>query len=303
MNLDWLRTFVVAADALNFTKAAEVLHLTQPAVSQHIKELEGAFKQPLFERRNRQVRLSQAGELLLPYARQVLSGLEEAHTVLSALEGMPSGGLAIGAGNTAGVYILPTLLGRFRAAHPHVRISLKVGQTTDLVDLLGHGELDLALLEEGPDEGTRRPLTRVPFLSDELVLIAPPDGPRGPLTPAELAGLPLLARATQSRTEQLIRAHLTAAGLAPGDLHVGLELGNTEAIKRGVMAGLGLGFVSRFAIADELADQRLHEVPVTGVHIERRIWIVTPERRVQPEAVRRFQAFLLDNTAAVAGIM
>lgn len=291
MDLDLLRTFVVAADALNFTKAAEALHLTQPAVSQHIKELEATFKQPLFERRGRQVELSLGGRALLPFARDLLARWEDARASLDQLQGQIGGELALGAGNTAGVYLLPRLLGRFRAEHPQIRVSLKVGPTRDLLDMLGHGALDLALMEDATVDEARRPLERAPYLTDELVLIAPPDGPKGPIAPAELANLPLLVRHATSATERPVRAALEAAGLH--QLQIALELGSTEAIKQGVMAGLGLGFVSRFAIRDELEAGRLREVAIHGVHVERTLWLVAPARKVQPAPVRLFQAFLL----------
>lgn len=298
MNLDLLRTFVVAADALNFTKAAEVLHLTQPAVSQHVKELESTLRQPLFERRGRRVMLSLAGEAFLPFARELLARWEEACTTLDGLKGQVGGRLALGAGNTAGVYLLPRLLGRFHQLYPEVRVSLEVGPTRDLLELMGHGALDLALVDTAPDSG-RRPLTRTPWLEDELVLIGPPDGPVGPLKPAMLGELPLLIRPESSATEQAIASALVAVGLPPERRRVVLELGSTEAIKQGVMAGLGLGFVSRFAIREELAGGRLRIVPVEGLCVERRLWLVTPDRKVQPAPVQQLQAFLVSKEAGV----
>lgn len=278
MNLDLLKTFVVAAEALNFTKAAEALYLTQPAVSQHVKELEAHFGQPLFERRGRQVSLSVAGRAFLPHARDLLARWEEANEDLAALKGQVGGALALGAGNTAGVYLLPRLLGRFREQHPHVRVTLKVAPNRDLLEMLGHGTLDLALVDAAVDDA-RRPLERTPFLVDELVPIAPP-GATGPIQPET----PLLVRAAGSATDRAVQQ---ALGFAP---RVALELGSTEAIKQGVMAGLGWGYVSRHAIADELAAGKL--VLVDGPRVERPLWLVAPERRVQPAALQRFRAFL-----------
>jgi DNA-binding transcriptional LysR family regulator len=279
VNLDLLKTFVVAAEALNFTKAAEALYLTQPAVSQHVKELEAHFGQPLFERRGRQVSLSVAGHAFLPHARELLARWAEANEELAALRGQVGGHLSLGAGNTAGVYLLPRLLGRFRDQHPHVRVTLKVAPNRDLLEMLGHGALDLALVDAAVDDA-RRPLERTPFLVDELVLVAPP-GAVGPLRP----DTPLLVRAVGSATDRAVEE---ALGYAP---RVALELGSTEAIKQGVMAGLGLGFVSRHAIADEVAAGRL--VVLDAPRVERPLWLVAPQRRVQPATVQRFRAFLL----------
>jgi DNA-binding transcriptional LysR family regulator len=279
VNLDLLKTFVVAAEALNFTKAAEALYLTQPAVSQHVKELEAHFGQPLFERRGRQVTLSVAGRAFLPHARELLARWDEANEELAGLRGQVGGALALGAGNTAGVYLLPRLLGQFREQHPHVKVTLKVAPNRDLLDMLGHGALDLALVDAAVDDA-RRPLERTLLLQDELVLIAPP-GARAPLG----KDTPLLVRAAGSATDRAVQA---ALGFAP---RVALELGSTEAIKQGVMAGLGWAFVSRHAIQDEVAAGRL--VVLEGPRVERPLWLVAPERRVQPGAVQQFRAFLL----------
>ena len=300
MNLDQLRTFVVAADELNFTKAAEILHLTQPAVSQQIKELENFFQLPLFERRGRQVQLSLAGERLRPYARHVLSQIDEARNHLAELAGRTYGKLLIGSGNTVGVYLLPAILGQFQERYPDVLISLKVAQTSEILEMLTHGELDLALLEESPTESKLRQLTRMPFLADELVLIAPPFKPslasrfpEGPLTPETLANVPLIMRQPSSRTRQLILNQLNEGGVDTERLNLLMELGNTEAIKRAVMAGLGVGFVSTFAIRQELEAGLVRVMPIEGVKIQRQLWLLGPQHRYQPERVERFREFLI----------
>lgn len=300
MNLDQLRTFVVAADELNFTKAAEILHLTQPAVSQQIKELENFFQLPLFERRGRQVQLSLAGERLRPYARHVLSQIDEARNHLAELAGRTYGKLLIGSGNTVGVYLLPAILGQFQERYPDVLISLKVAQTSEILEMLTHGELDLALLEESPTESKLRQLTRMPFLADELVLIAPPYKsslaarfPEGPLTPETLPDVPLIMRQPNSRTRQLILNQLNDGGVDTERLNLLMELGNTEAIKRAVMAGLGVGFVSTFAIRQELEAGLVRVMPIEGVKIQRQLWLLGPQHRYQPERVERFREFLI----------
>lgn len=304
--MDQLRTFVVAADELNFTKAAEILHLTQPAVSQQIKELENFFQMSLFERRGRQVQLSLGGERLRPYARHILAQVDEARTVLSELAGKTYGKLLIGSGNTVGIYLLPELLGQFQVRFPDVLTSLKVAETSEILEMLSHGELDLALLEESPTESRLRQLTRTPFVADELVLIAPPRRPElesrfpaGSIALDQLTQLPMIMRQPSSRTRQLILNRITAAGVDVERLKVIMELGNTEAIKRAVMAGLGVGFVSTFAIRQESAAGLLRVVPIRDFTIKRQIWLVGPQHRHLPERVVRFQEFLMQEGPAL----
>lgn len=301
MNIDQLRTFVVAADELNFTRAAELLHLTQPAVSQQIKELENFYQVPLFERRGRQVQLSMAGERLRPYARHILSQVDESRTMLSELAGKVYGKLLIGSGNTLGIYLLPMLLGQFQDQFPEVLVSLKVDQTSEILEMLSHGELDIALLEESPTESKLRQLVRRPFLKDELVLIAPPHNvsstrrfPSAIVSQVDLLDYPIIMRQSSSRTRQLIVAQLMEAGIDVDRLNVTMELGNTEALKRAVMAGLGVGWASPYAIRQEVEAGLLRVVEIENVRIERQLWLVTQQERYLPERVTRFQEFLLD---------
>ncbi|HEY9720629.1 MAG TPA: LysR substrate-binding domain-containing protein [Oscillatoriaceae cyanobacterium] len=301
MNIDQLKTFVIAADELNFTRAAEILHLTQPAVSQQIKELENFFGVPLFERRGRQVQLSVGGERLRPYARHILSQVDEARSLLSELGGRTYGKLLVGSGNTVGIYLLPQLLGDFQREYPDVVISLKVAETSEVVEMLSHGELDLALLEESPNESRLRHLTRVPFLRDELVLVAPPaklavsgQNPGATISVDELYDLPIIMRQPTSRTRQLIWSRMSDAGVDIERLRVTLEFGNTEAIKQAAMAGLGCGWISTLAVRKELASGLLRVVNVEGLSIQRQLWLVVQQTRYLPERVKRFQAFLLE---------
>jgi DNA-binding transcriptional LysR family regulator len=304
--MDQLRTFVVAADELNFTRAAELLHLTQPAVSQQIKELENFFQLPLFERRGRQVQLSLAGEKLRPYARHILSQVDEARTMLWELAGRVYGKLLVGSGNTLGIYLLPMLLGQFQDEYPDVLVSLKVDETSEILEMLSHGELDIALLEESPTESKLRQLVRKPFLKDELVLIAPPEGisstrkfPSNHVSQAELLSYPIIMRQLSSRTRQLILARLMEGGVDVDRMNVIMELGNTEALKRAVMAGLGVGWASPYAIRQELEAGLLRVVSVENVRIERQLWLVTQQERYLPERVQRFQEYLLAQMPAL----
>lgn len=282
MNLDQLRTFATAADTLNFTQAARMLHISQPAVSQQIRELESALKVTLFERRGRTLALTPAGERLRPLALDLLSGAKRAEDELAEYRGVPQGVFLLGAENTPGTYLLPHVLGAFSREFPGVRISLRVTDIETIERSLTDGELDLAVTETEPSPGRIHGWERVPFMQDELVLIVPPThrwASRGTVELDDLEGEPFILRQRDSALRRLYSDRLADAGFNPDRLAIRFELSSTEGIKHAVMAGLGVGFVSRNAIDVELAAGRLSVLRVRDVPIERPLWLIRPQGR------------------------
>ncbi len=296
MDLDRLRTFALAAEELNFTQTARMLHLSQPAVSQQIRELEDSLGVALFERRGRGLALTPAGERLKPLAGTLLRDAENLKEALGEFRGVPQGVLRIGAGTTIGIYLLPFVLGRYSRSFPAVRASLRIADTDALVRALRESEIDLALVEEDLSLGRIYGWEKVPLIDDELVLIAAADHPwarRAAIAVKELAGEAFIMRQPQSSTRHLIQERLAEAGIDPQSLTVRFELGHTEGIKRSVMAGLGLGFVSRYAIADELRAGTLAEIRIRDFRIGRTLWLVRPAEKKLPVHVQRFIQLLM----------
>jgi DNA-binding transcriptional LysR family regulator len=296
MDLDRLRTFALAAEELNFTQTARLLHLSQPAVSQQIRELEDSLGVDLFERRGRGLALTPAGERLKPLASTLLRDAESLKDALAEFRGVPQGVLRIGAGTTLGIYLLPYVLGRFSRAFPAIRPSLRITESEGLIRALREGEIDLALVEEDLSLGRIYGWEKVPLIDDELVLIAAIDHPwasRSVITMEELASQAFIMRQPESSARQLIEDRLAEAGFDPQRLTIRFELGHTEGIKRSVMAGLGLGFVSRYAIADELRGGTLAEVPIQDFGIGRTLWLVRPAEKKLPVHLQRFVEVLL----------
>ncbi|MBM3268752.1 MAG: LysR family transcriptional regulator [Candidatus Sericytochromatia bacterium] len=295
MQIEYLKTFAAAADLKSFTRAAEVCSLSQPAVSQQIKELESYFGHSLFDRSSRNLTLTAAGERLREHVARILAQLKAAREDLEEIKGEPSGTVAVGAGNTIGIYLLPQILGDFRKAYPLVHLTIRVGATADLLQALSWKELDVALFEEEVPPGKLRDLEQIPYADDEVVLIAPSGHPwskRGRISVQDLLGTPLVMRQWESPTRQLILRSLAEAGLDTSQMDINLEVGNTEALKRMVLAGVGLAFVSRFAIAQELRFGTLNVIDIGGVTIRRKLWLVSPKSGQMPERLARFSEFI-----------
>jgi DNA-binding transcriptional LysR family regulator len=271
-----LRVFREVAAQMSFRKAAEVLRLSQPAVSQQIHALEEETGARLFDRQGNQIVLTEAGGVLLGYARQAAALMEEATGELAALRHALGGELRLGASTTIAQYILPRMLGAFHREHPGVRLSLVSGNTEEIVELVVEEKVALGLIE-GP--AMRRGLRVEALMRDAMVLIVgakhglagrEKKGPgRASISLTELAKQPLLLRERGSGSRRIVERALKQAGVVLKELAVAIELDSTEAIVSGVEAGLGVGFVSSAAIGKELRLGTVRVVAVDGVEIER----------------------------------
>lgn len=297
-----LRVFREVVEQMSFRKAAEALHLSQPAVSQQIRALEEECGARLFERDGNQIAITAAGRVLHGYALSAAALVEEAKTALGALNHVFSGQLRVGASTTIAQYILPRVLGAFHRQHPQVQLSVLSGNTEEIVEAVVAEGVALGLIE-GP--AMRRGLRVEPLMRDRMVLIASgkssSPGGKGRSTEAqasisidELASLPLLMRERGSGSRRVVERALKQAGVALNSLRAGMELDSTEAILSGVEAGLGVGFVSESAIGKELRLGTVRIVNLQGVIIERDfslIYRAGQEPLGAAAAFRRFAAF------------
>lgn len=271
--LYYLKTFHAVADQRSFTRAGARLHLSQPAVSAQIRALERHYGGPLFEVGNRQVRLTPEGEALLPYAERVLSLLREADGAVAATRGLERGRLVMAASTTIGNYMLPPLVRTFTRTYPGLEVEVLIGTTLQVAELVASERAPFGLVEASVD---RDDLVAEPFGEDEIVLIAAPrDLPARctRLTVDELRRINILVREPGSRTRVLIEAELHRAGLSLSNRTV---LASTEAIKEGVLAGMGMAWVPRTAVAREIAAGELRVVEVDGIAITRTLCILRP---------------------------
>lgn len=245
----------------SISAAATAVGIGQPSASQHLRLLETAAAQRLVERDGRGSRLTTAGELLAARAGEALASLGAAEEELAALAGLRTGTIRLGASTAPGVYLLPDTLGCFRRAYPGVAVEVEVAGSGEILERLLRGRIQLALVGAGEVDDR---IVLEPFLEDEIVgLAAPGQAPLadGLLEPKALASFVLLAREAGSSSRQLVERELGRIGVAPSAVW---ELGSSEAIKRAVREGLGLAFLSRYAVGEEVERGALESFRLAG---------------------------------------
>jgi LysR family transcriptional regulator, transcriptional activator of the cysJI operon len=264
-----LKVFRAVADEASFRRAAERLHLSQPAVSQQIRALEEELGVTLFDRGKGRVRITDAGALLLTYAHKVARLAVEAQAALENARGEVAGELRIGASFTITQYVLPRMLGDFLRHHPRIRLAVRSANTQNIVAALAAGEIDLGLIE-GPVSS--REVFRQRFLEDRMALIVGRRYPwpqKATVPVLALTQVPLLMRERGSGSRRVVELALRRAGLRWKDLRIAMELDSIVAIVSAVEAGLGAAFVSEWAIRKELRLGTVRVVPVDGLDIRR----------------------------------
>ncbi len=289
ISLRQLRVFEAAAAHRSFSRAAEQLHLTQPGVSMHIKELEASAGLPLFERLGKKLHLTQAGEELLARTHEILRSLKDAEDALDGLRGLRRGRINIAVVSTA-KYFVPQLLARFGRSYPGLEVRLAVNNRDSVIGQLVANEVDLAIMGRSPDS-----LATVAeaFARNPHVIIAAPDHPlaggrRVPL--ARLAEETFIVREPGSGTRLAMQKYFEEQQVA---CRVGMEMASNETIKQAVMAGMGVSFLSRHTVDLELKTGRLAVLDVRGTPVIRQ-WHVAhlANKRLSPTAAA-FKQFVL----------
>jgi LysR family transcriptional regulator, transcriptional activator of the cysJI operon len=287
-----LKVFRTVAHQMSFSRAAEELLLTQPAVTQQIKALEQECGVPLFDRHGGQISLTPGGRTLLPYAEKLKSLSDEALAAVASTSGENAGGLAIGASQTIGQYILPNLIAVFVRDNPRVTITARSGNSDDmLAELVAH-RIQLALIE-GP--AIRRDVHCEPFMEDHMVLVVPTshEWVDQDISVEMLKGAPLLMREFGSGSRRVVEDALAAAGLKRKELHTTIELDSTEGLLNAVEAGLGVTFVSRWAVRNQLRLGTLKLARVRGLKLSRMFSIAYPAGPEPGAVAGAFRSFLL----------
>jgi DNA-binding transcriptional LysR family regulator len=294
-----LRVFRSVARHLNLRQAAEELLLTQPAVTQQIKALESELGTALFDRAGGRVLLNPAGHALLPFAGRIAQLASEAREAVAAASGTHAGHLAIGASQTIGQYLLPSLIAGFLRQHPQVQLSILGGNTNSVLAALAAREIQVALIE-GP--AMRRDLRVEPFLQDHMVCVAPTSHPwAGQEIPLEdLAHATLVTREQGSGSRRIVEAAFEKAGLHLKDLHLGLSFDANEAVLSAVEAGLGLAFISRWAVRNQLALGTLRIVHIRSLDLARMFSIAIPAGPDPTGLTGLFHRFVRENAEDLA---
>jgi DNA-binding transcriptional LysR family regulator len=286
-----LQVFYTVAKQLSFTKAAELLFMTQPAVTFQVKQLEEHFNTRLFERSHGKISLTPAGELALDYAERILNLTAEMEARISELTGQVSGPLLIGASTTIAEYMLPRLLGEFKQKHPETQARLTVANSETIERKVADHTLDIGLIE-APSHHPNL-VTQV-CCEDELVMICAPFSDlakSSSVTPEQVAAHPYISRETGSGTRECIDEFFRSNGVNLDEMNLVMELGSREAIKGAVAAGLGVAIVSSTTVAKEVRLGELVAIPLQPP-LRRQLSLVYPQEKFRSKLLQSFLDFL-----------
>ncbi|HEY0075718.1 MAG TPA: LysR family transcriptional regulator [Abditibacteriaceae bacterium] len=289
LNFNHLAIFVAVAETGNLTRAAERLHISQPAVSKQLRELEKSLGMALFHRLSKGVRLTEGGEVLLSYARQIFALEVEAAQALNELRNLERGQLTIGASTTIGVYLLPEICAIFRARFPGIELNLEIANTQQIQNLLLKNELDLGLTEGfvlSPD------IQAEVLGTDEIIVIAAPGHALFQEKNLKLTCLlrePILWREIGSGTRAVVENALRDKGFSSPPHGT---LGSTEAIKRAVTAGDGIAFVSKLTVKEDLKNGTLRQLGIEDFQVTRPLQRLRLSGKYEGRAVREFLRLL-----------
>jgi len=294
-----LKVFRVVAHHLNFSRAAEELLLTQPAVTQQIKALEDEYGVSLFDRSGGRIALTSSGQALLPYANRLKEVSDEAKAAVIEASGRLGGELSLGASQTIGQYLLPALVAGFLRDYPRVSVSAKSGNTDAILEALVERAIQLALIE-GP--ALRKDIHVDPFMEDHMVLVVPAshEWADQDLELETLKHAPLLMREFGSGSRRVVENALVDAGLSKRSLSVLMELDSTEGLLSAVEAGLGVAFVSRWAVRNQLALGTLKLARVRALKLSRMLSVAYPAGPEPTGNASAFRNFLLAHAADAA---
>ncbi len=266
-----LEVFLAVARHLNFTRAGEEMHLSQPSVSVRIRLLQEELGMKLFEQTGKKISLTEAGLVLERNARRIVAAFEDAQVAMQELKGLERGSLRIGASTTPGIYLVPKLVAEFKRQHPKIEVYVAIKDTRQVEDLIVKNEFDFGFVG-GHLIGTE--VEVIPWRTDELALIVPVNhrfAGRKSIRPKDLAAERFVFREQGSATQALVDSNLREWNLR---LTTVMETDNPGAVKQAVQAGLGIAFVSKFAVETELQAKLLTAVKVEGLNASRELRII-----------------------------
>lgn len=272
-----LKVFDTVARRLNFTKAANELNITQPAVTKHIKEIELNLNIKLFERNGTKIKLTQAGEILLKYTEEIFSIYQKMEFEIGQLQEKQKGHLRLGASTTIAQYVLPPILAEFRKRFPEIQLNLVIHNSEKIEDLLTNNKIDVGLIEA---QIKNRTFHYFPFMKDEIVLVARQNHPlstKNHLKTDDLLQIPFVLRESGSGTLETIDLALKAKNIKLNELKTEIRLGSTESIKSYLLHSDTLAFLSVQSILQELKSHTLTIIDIKNMDIPRYFNFIIPE--------------------------
>ncbi|MGV0980089.1 LysR substrate-binding domain-containing protein [Empedobacter falsenii] len=272
-----LKVFDTVAKRLNFTKSANELNITQPAVTKHIKEIELNLNIKLFERNGTKIKLTKAGEILLKYTEEIFSVYQKMEFEIGQLQEKQKGSLRLGASTTIAQYVLPPILAEFRKRFPEIQLSLVIQNSEKIEELLVNHKIDVGLIEA---QIKNRTFHYFPFMKDEIVLVSRQNhsiSTKNNIKLDDLKNIPLVFREPGSGTLETIDLALKSKNIKLNELNIEIQLGSTESIKSYVLHSDALAFLSIQSILQELKNQTLTIIDVKNLVIERNFNFIIPE--------------------------
>ncbi len=296
VDLTKIEIFLYAAQYLNFSEAARALHLSQPTVSHHIKTLEQELGVTLFERQGSANKLTDAGRLLIPWAKRMLRDSIELQEMMESLKEGIAGDLIIACSTTAGKYIIPQLAARYTIRNPNIRTQLLRCTPGSVVQKLVDRDVNLGVVSY---EIPGKEVEQQKFFQDSIVFIVPKGhrfASRSKINPEDLIGEPLIMREITSGTRKVVLTELVKYDISVEDLNIFMEIGNAEAIVRTVSAGYGVSFVSKLAATCALERRNVVAVPVEGLKLVRSIYMIRKRLDTSNRPADAFWSFVHDSS-------
>lgn len=299
VNINELVVFLTAAECGNYSEAGRQLHISQPAVSQTIDNLQKHFGTKLFARHGRSVRLTEAGHVLMPMAKELLVSAKRLDETMMSLQGEVIGEMNVGCSTASGKYLLPGLIARFRRRFSQVRINVLVSSRESVLKKLLVGDVSLGVSSKKVEHID---IEYEGFFHDDVILIAPADhrwADYGRIYPDDLLDEPIILREEVAGTREVLMENLRKQDILPEMLNVAMVLGNAEAIEMAVEEGIGVAFISRLAATRGLELGRIVEVEVDGMVLQRRIYLARNSRFPATRAQTEFWDFVISSKKAL----
>jgi DNA-binding transcriptional LysR family regulator len=284
-----LETLCAVVESGSFTVAAEKRYLTQPSVSTHIRDLEKYYGTKLLNRRRDGITPTDTGKLLYRYAKSLLKLAKETQDAIDDVNKLVRGETTIGASTVPGTYLIPEILSKFKKEFPGIDLSLKVSDTSIIINETFEQSVDFGIV------GERRKKPGLIFsklTNDKIVLVTSPSPPQNRISIEELKAVPLIFREHTSGTRMAVLESLEKKGVTEKELNIVMELGSTEAVKQGAIAGLGATFVSERAIKNEEKHGLLKRIAIQGISINRHFWIVKRVAEIPSRAAQALYEFI-----------
>ncbi len=299
-SLRQLKAFITVAENKSFTKAAKLLYMTQPAISAQIKALEERLEVSLMERNDKNMVLTEAGQIFFQEAQKIISLYDVFMGSLDELKGVRKGKIFLAASTIPGEYVLPCLVGGFNKIYPGVELSLKIADTGIVAEQLMKRTADIGMIGARVKNDA---LHLEEFMKDELIVIGQPQevDPVKQMSLKELAASNLVLRESESGTRMVLFEQLKKSGIDTHKLRVIMELGSTRAVITAVQNGLGLSVVSRLAAGDALELGKIREISVPGIDLQRSLYLAWNDNKYQSYAVKAFLGYLESQKVLVNG--